>query len=408
MKIIVPAIGSRGDVQPFISLCQGLQAAGHQVILATNPTLCKLVRAHGVEAAPVGPPVDMGAMGAKIWAQAGRNWWLGMMRIMQLGFQLVKDSYPDLIQLVQGADLVVVTDTYAGAAEADKLGVPWVSVTLQPARVPVPNPDAPLMTRLIFPLVTPLLMRPMNQFRKQVGAPPVKDMGAMLSPRLTLIPVSPRVSPPHPLWPPHVQSTGYWFAREDAHWQPPADLLDFLKAGETPIAVSLGAMSLAGEQTRQAARITLEAIAQAGVRAVVQGWQEALANEPLPETIYHAGSLPHGWLFQQVRAVIHHGGFGTTAAGLRAGVPAVVIPHIIDQIYWAQKVNELGAGPKYIHRADLKVEPLAQAIRQAVTDKAMQARAAEIGQAIRAEPDSVQTAVQLLEDAVKQPVLALH
>jgi UDP:flavonoid glycosyltransferase YjiC (YdhE family) len=186
----------------------------------------------------------------------------------------------------------------------------------------------------------------------------------------------------------------------DDSWSPPPDLVDFLARGEKPVAVSLGAMSLSGEYTRQAALITLEAIQKAGIRAVIQGWDAALAGVSLPVTVFHAGPLPHTWLFDHVRAVVHHGGFGTTSSTLRAGVPAVVIPHIIDQLYWGDLVAKLAAGPAYIHRANLTVEKLACALRQASSDASMQARAAEIGQAIRAEPDGVETAVQWVEQAV--------
>lgn len=396
MKIIIPAIGSRGDVQPFISLSQGLLAAGHQVTLATNPTLIPLVESYGIPALPVGKPVDMGAAGAEIMDRAGRNWWLGMIRTMQFGFRLVQEAYTDLLSRVGEFDLVITTDTYAGAAEADKLGVPWISVTLQPARVPAPNPRVSPLLKLTFPLINGMIMAPINNFRKKVGAAPLKDMGSMLSQRLILVPVSPHVYAPDPLWPPHAHLTGYWFAQPPQDWSPPADLLAFLESGEPPVAVSLGAMSLSGEYTRQAARITLEAVRLAGVRAVIQGWDEALRGESLPPNVFHAGSLPHAWLFERVRAVVHHGGFGTTASTLRAGLPAVVIPHIIDQTYWGQRVYELGAGTKPIHRANLTIDRLTQALRQVTADAALCNRAAAIGQGIRSDPNGIQTAVRYI------------
>jgi sterol 3beta-glucosyltransferase len=242
-----------------------------------------------------------------------------------------------------------------------------------------------------------IIMAPVNRFRKRVGVATFKDMGSMLSDRLTLIPVSPCVFPPNPDWPAHVKMTGYWTAPSPQDWRPPAGLLAFLEAGDAPVAVSLGAMSLSGEKTRKAAQIALEAIQQSGIRAVIQGWDEVLEGVALPESIYHAGPLPHTWLFPRVRAVIHHGGFGTTAAALTAGVPAVVIPHIIDQLYWAQRVVELGAGPQFIHRADLNSQRLSEAIRQATSDKILQTTAASLGQSIRSEPDGVKVAVKWIE-----------
>lgn len=398
MTIVVPAIGSRGDVQPYIALCQGLRQAGHRAILATNPTMRDLVERYGVTCAPVGPPVDMGLEGARLYARAGKNWWLGFMRTMQLGFRLVQDSYPDILALCRDADAVITTDTAAGAAEAAKLGLPWVSVTLQPDRIPKPPPS--LLSRVVWGILGTLMMAPMNRFRRRVGVEPVKGISGALSERLTMVPISPHVAPPNPQWPPYARATGYWTAHQPQAWRPPDDLLAFLEAGEQPIAVSLGAMSLTGEETREAALMALEAVQQAGVRAVVQGWDEALAGVDLPETVHHAGPMPHTWLFDRVSAVVHHGGFGTTGSALRAGRPAIIVPHIIDQHLWAKRVRELGVGPEPVARSELTAQRLAEAIAQAVSDEAMRKRAAELGRQIRAEPDGVTVAVGLIEEAV--------
>ena len=397
MHILIPAIGSRGDVQPYINLAQGLLAAGHQPVIATNPTLVDLVRKHGLIAEPVGKPVDMGAAGADIYRRSGGNFYLSFIRTMQLGMRLVQDAYPDIRKLAGETELMVVTDTGAGVPEAEQCGVPWVSVTLQPARVPVANPNVSPVMKAIFPLVTSIVMAPTNKFRKKVGAPPVKDMGAMLSTRLTLLPVSPAVSAPNPAWGEHVHMTGYWFPREDPAFAPPEALLRFLEAGPKPVVFSLGAMSLAGDLTRKAAQITLAALKKTGLRAVIQGWDDALRGVDLPETIYHAGSLPHGWLFAQAAVIVHHGGFGTTAAALRSGVPALIIPHIIDQMYWGDHVTKMGVAPQYIHRPKLTVERLAAGLEQAVSDPTMRQKAAALGEQIRAEPDGVEAAVGLLE-----------
>src|SRR5512136_3397256 len=185
MKIIVATIGSRGDVQPYINLCQGLQEAGHSVLLATNPTLCSLAASHGVTSAPVGPAVDMGAVGAKLMAQSFDNMWIGMIRVMQLGARLVEQAYPEMLKVCQGADLVITSDTGSGVVEAQKLGRPWVSVTLQPARVPTENAQPPAWPmRLIWGVLGKLFVWPTNRFRRRVGAPLVKDITTMLSERL--------------------------------------------------------------------------------------------------------------------------------------------------------------------------------------------------------------------------------
>jgi sterol 3beta-glucosyltransferase len=242
-----------------------------------------------------------------------------------------------------------------------------------------------------------MFVMPTNRFRKRVGAPTVKDLSDMMSRRMVLLPVSRHVAPPDPRWPAHIRQTGYWFATQTDSFMPPPDLLDFLAAGEQPIAVSLGVMSMSGQQAQQGARAVLEAICQAGVRAIVQGWDAAFQTLSLPEEIYHAGPLPHGWLFQQVQAVVHHGGFGTTASALGAGVPGIVIPHVIDQFYWGMRVHELGVGPKPISRGKLTVPALTAAIRQAVEDQDMRAKAAALAAKIHAEPDGIAEAVGYIE-----------
>jgi UDP:flavonoid glycosyltransferase YjiC (YdhE family) len=146
----------------------------------------------------------------------------------------------------------------------------------------------------------------------------------------------------------------------------------------------------------------LESIRQAGTRAIIQGWDDALRGAQLPETIYHAGSMPHTWLFDQASLVVHHGGFGTTAAALRSGAPSLVVAHIIDQFYWGQRVTELGVGPKFIPRGNLSVEKLTAAIRQALTDGEMRVKATGLGRQIQAEPDGVAAAVAKIEAAFEK------
>jgi UDP:flavonoid glycosyltransferase YjiC (YdhE family) len=397
MKIVIPAIGSRGDVQPYLNLCQGLQAKGHDVILALNPTLYPLAGQHGLKAVPVGPPVDMGAEGTRLMASSFGNMWIGLIRVMRLASRLIEDAYADTKEACKGADLVIATDSGGGIAEAESLGLPWISVTLQPGRIPIDQAVPSLLARAFGALFGKLLVLPVNRSRKRLGAPPVEDIAHMQSKRLILLPVSPEIAPPIPAWPRQVRQTNYWYARSDPSWAPPADLVDFLERGDRPIAVSLGVMSMSGDQARQGARLVLDALNTIGKRAIIQGWDEALRGFDLPETVYHAGSLPHSWLFEQVDAVVHHGGFGTTAAALRAGVPGVIIPHIIDQFYWGQQVFQAGVGPQFIPRGKLTAQNLSAALAAALTDNSMRARAAELGNRIRSAPDGVTQAVEIIE-----------
>jgi sterol 3beta-glucosyltransferase len=398
LKIVIPAMGSRGDVQPYLNLSQGLQAAGHDVIVATNPSLLSLTVEHGVKGIPVGPMIDMGEVGARLMAQSFNNMWIGMIRVMQFGAKLIQEAYPDVLEACRGADLVITTDTTSGIAEAENLSIPWISVTLQPGRIPMTQESPTIFQRTVWPILGKLLIAPTNSFRKRVGAPPAKDISSIMSRHMILLPVSPHVAPPDSRWPSHIQQSGYWFSRGASEWSPPDDLLEFLGAGERPVAISLGVMSLSGKQARYGAQIVLQALQERKLRAVIQGWNQVLKSEDLSPNIYHAGSMPHGWLFERVGAVVHHGGFGTTAAVLRSGVPGIVIPHVIDQFYWGQRVTELGVGPKYISRGKLNAQNLGQALLQACSDTSMRQKAFGLGEAIRAEPDGVNAAVRSIEE----------
>jgi UDP:flavonoid glycosyltransferase YjiC (YdhE family) len=240
-----------------------------------------------------------------------------------------------------------------------------------------------------------MMSRPLNQIRRRVGLAPMGPTG-MTSPTLNLIAVSRHVSPPHPLWESRHRMTGYLFAPAPRGWTPPTGLVAFLEEGDPPIVISLGAMALSGEDTLEAAQIALAALRQAGVRAVIQGWDAAMRTFALPPTVFHAGSIPHDWLLPRASGLVHHGGFGTTAAGFKAGIPSLVVPHIIDQFIWGRKVEKLGVGPRAIARPQLNPQRMAEALAQ-MRSPDMRAKAAALGRAISGE-DGVAAAVHLIEE----------
>lgn len=399
MRVLIPTIGTRGDVQPYIALAAGLEQAGIYATIATHPAMRTLIESYGVRFEPIGPDIDIGRETALIRGRSP-NWLLGFMRVMKFSFSMLEQSHADLLALCRQNDAVLVSHTAAGSIEADQLEMPKLSTTIFPQAIPVNDPADSFVKRAIGKVAGAgmgfMMSRPLNQIRKRLGVPPMGPEG-ITSNRLNLVAVSPHVSPPDPRWESRHRVTGYWFAASPAHWTPPADLQTFLDAGEAPVVISLGAMALSGEDALEAATITIAALQQAGVRGIIQGWDEPLKQLALPETIFHAGPIPHDWLLERSRAIVHHGGFGTTASGLRAGIPAVVVPHIIDQFIWGQRVFDLGAGPAPLPRTKLTVDSLAGALRQAVSDAGMIEKAARLGDAIRKE-NGVANAVQLIRE----------
>jgi UDP:flavonoid glycosyltransferase YjiC (YdhE family) len=166
--------------------------------------------------------------------------------------------------------------------------------------------------------------------------------------------------------------------------------------------VYVGFGSMSSRDPQKTGHLVLEALARAQQRAVILcGWGGLQMTDLPPHTIA-VDSVPFSWLFPRCAAVVHHGGAGTTAAGLRAGVPSIVIPFFADQPFWGRRVAELGVGPAPIPRKKLTAERLAQAIELAVGDRDMRRRAAELGAKIRAE-DGVAQAVAIVAELPKSP-----
>ena len=180
-------------------------------------------------------------------------------------------------------------------------------------------------------------------------------------------------------------------------WRPDPDLKAFLAAGPPPVYIGFGSMGT--DDPAATARLVLDATVAAGVRAIVRrGWARLLAADP-PASVHFVESVPHAWLLPHVAAAVHHGGAGTTAASLRAGVPTVIVPFHGDQFFWARRVQELGAGPAPITRRRLTVERLAAALVAATSDPALRGRAAALGERIRAE-DGIGDAMRWIEHTV--------
>lgn len=177
-------------------------------------------------------------------------------------------------------------------------------------------------------------------------------------------------------------------------WRPSPELVAFLESGPPPVSIGFGSMST--RDPAGLAEVAVGALRIAGRRGLlVSGWG-GLAPSDLPHDVCLVREVPHDWLFPRMAATIHHGGAGTTAAGLRAGVPAVVTPLFADQPFWAERVARLGVGARPIPLRKLAVERLATAIRRATNDQGMRERAAALGHRIRQE-EGVGQAVALIE-----------
>jgi UDP:flavonoid glycosyltransferase YjiC (YdhE family) len=327
--------------------------------------------------------------------------------------QLVEEAW----EACADADAVIgsfTSDAYA-LAIAEKRDIPVLSAPLQPvlvatrdgrAMVSAPFPDRVSRVNAAFGRAVietfPWLLygKHVNAFRRRLGLPSHglrQDIAARR--HLTVLHgVSRHVMPRPADWPGGFHVCGYWFLDEGHDWQPPAALVDFLEAGPPPVGIGFGSMT--GHEPAGTTRLLVDAVRQSGQRAVLLAGWAGLGGSSLPPEVLGLAEAPHAWLFPRLAAVVHHGGAGTTAAGLAAGVPSVVVPHFADQFYWGRRVHALGVGPRPLPRHRLTSEGLAVAIRAAVTDQGMRQRAAALGARIR-EEDGLREAVAIVSQVVR-------
>ncbi len=420
MRITILAIGTRGDIQPLVALGAGLQSTGrHQVCFVAPDDFSALAAGAGLDFHSLGLSIRdlLSTPAMRAFLEPGGNLIVGLWQLLQLLRPLFDHMMAQTWSAAQGADAIVFSTLALGGYHvAERLGVPgcWALPFPTFARTRVfPNvafPALPLgggYNRLTYRLAEQALhsftARFFNQWRKCFDLPPVSIFrwpydrlrGAPV-PRLYSF--SPIVLPRPSDWPEGTHITGYWYLDPPADWQPPADLLDFLSAGAPPVYVGFGSLP-----ERSAARITqivVDALRGAGQRGVLATGWGGLSRAAVPPSadVFFLEDVPHAWLFPRLAAIVHHGGSGTTGAALRAGVPMVMVPHAGDQPLWARCVVELGISPAPIPRRRLTADRLAEAISRAVADHDLQARAALIGERIRAD-DGIAQAIAVIERA---------
>jgi sterol 3beta-glucosyltransferase len=417
MQIVIIAGGSRGDVQPYAALGKGLKDAGHAVCVLASSDFRELITGQGVEFADMGTGVQEAAQ-EQFQGLVERGNLLQILSSTARGAeQLALQAAAAGLEASRGADVIIggLGGLSVGLALSQKLDIKFVQAYLVPftptrefPSALVPLPQTPLtrrLNRLSHRMAQQMLWQMFRgadrMARTQVlHMPSAPFWGPFGSGRAepTLYGFSPHVIPPPRDWDDSVHVTGYWFLDADAGWRPPAGLVDFLNAGQPPVYVGFGSMP--SSQPEATMGMILKALAMSGQRGVLSAGWGGLQGQNLPENVFMVGSIPHSWLFSHMAAIVHHGGAGTTAASLRAGVPTIVTPYFGDQPFWGQRVAALGVGPVPIPRKKLTAENLAGAVKQAVTDGSMRDRAARLGSAIRSE-DGLACAVDVISRIMK-------
>ncbi|KAJ9231410.1 CAZyme family GT1 [Paecilomyces variotii] len=432
LNIVIQVVGSRGDIQPFVALGKELRKHGHRVRLATHLTFRDDIKKEGLEFFNVGgdPEQLMAFMvqnpglipGMRTISSGGL---LKRRRDMKTIFtgcwrscfepgdgtalnSSAQNSNTDTTdQSVQPfvADVIIANPpVFVHLSCAERMGVPlniMFTMPWSPTQY-FPHPLANIRPHSTKPSVANLasygivevmmwegLGDLINRFRrKELGLDPLDAIRAPTMNHRLQIPYaylwSPSLLPKPQDWPDNIDVCGFQVLPGNSHYNPPEDLVAFLKAGDTPIYVGFGSIVVAdpGKLTK----VILDAVRQTGQRALIsKGWSNLGSEETeLPDNVFFLDKCPHDWLFQHVSCVVHHGGAGTTAAGLLLGRPTVIIPFFGDQPFWGSIVEKAGAGPPPVPYRRLTSERLAAAIMKAL-ELPVRKSAEEIGQKMRLE-----------------------
>jgi UDP:flavonoid glycosyltransferase YjiC (YdhE family) len=414
MRIDILAIGSLGDVQPYVALGLGLQKVGHRIRIVTLSGFEEVVRGHGLDHLSI-----VGSLRDIVDTAAGRNWiahrtsTLGFLRgFVRVAGSLIEAGIASYWHACRDVEALIVSPMglLVGAHIAERLRAPLIRTQVYPRYdwegrrnlVAAVRGEWTVFLGAVFQLlIWSKLRRSTNAARwKILALPPLplrEPFSAMDRDRIPLLQAySPAVVPRPPHWGDWIHVTGYWFLDDPTGWVPPGELVDFLGSGPPPVFVGFGSTPF--PEPEAATDLVVRALARAGQRGVLVAGESGLATGRLNDDVLSVDFVPHGWLFPQVCAAVHHGGAGVTGAALRAGLPSIAVPVFGDHPFWGQRVFKLGAGPRPIPAKRLTDDALASAIR-ATASKEMRRRAAALGEQIRGE-DGVARAVEAIHEHV--------
>ena len=361
-KTAIFTMGTRGDVQPYIFLSKELIKNGYEVTLCSHPCWRGLIEDAGIHFEPIGPDIDIEKEAAAIRGKVS-NPVLSMLKTMNFVFRIIQESTLEIYEVCKDKDLIIVSHSQMGAVEANVLGIPTVNVTLQTEMIGEKLRPQTFKDKVIGGMIAGQVAKPYNKIRKVYGQKPVKSADEIMSDRLNLIPISRYVLKRNPYWEEKNVLTGYWYD-EEPEYVPDEKLREFIAGGDKPVILALGAMSFEDKSEKEKLDMFVSAFKKTDCRAIIQGFQKTMRDYVLPENMMACGSVPHSWLFKQGKFVIHHCGFGTSAATLIYGIPSIPVPHVLDQLGFAHQLNSINVATKPLKAKDLSEETIIAAINE--------------------------------------------
>lgn len=432
LNIVMQVVGSRGDVQPFIALGKVLKETyGHRVRLATHPNFKGFVQEQGLEFFSIGGdptrlmafmvknPSLRPSMRSLVSGDIGQRrkdvaeYIQGCWRSCYQAGDGTNDNFPESSEdnAIPNttakhfvADLIIANPpSFAHIHCAERLGIPLHIMFTMPysptqafphplANIQSSNADTQLTNYISYAMIELLSWQALgdiiNRFRaKCLGLDPVSTIwGPGMLQRLKIPHTycwSPALIPKPTDWGSHISVSGFCFLSAP-DYAPAVDLLGFLTKGPAPVYIGFGSIVL--DDPNAMTELVFETARKTGQRVLLsKGWGGMGADElDVPDEVFMLGNVPHDWLFKRVTCVVHHGGAGTTAAGIAAGRPTLVVPFFGDQPFWGAMVARAGAGPDPIPHKQLTANKLAEGINFCLRPGTLD-RARELASKIAAE-----------------------
>jgi sterol 3beta-glucosyltransferase len=435
-RIAIAALGTMGDILPFVALARELKRRGHSIAFGSSKDFEQLIVENGIEFHNLGSDIQTFLRRSQFERVISKGELIYAPTLLREGQQILKDAGRHTWKMAQNADVILfhMTTTYCMDI-AEALSIPGIMTAFQPLNPTGEFPYLGYERSVLNPLLRgatgnrtsgngrfdPLVNKlsyvvlaaqqtyydfPRDRMRRKLlGLKPKKRGGFEHNGRgerqLSLHAYSSILSPRPRDWPDSAIVTGFWPHFDETGWKPDPQFQAFLDAGEPPIYLGFGSMAFGAKRNTE---VIVEALRLWGGRAVVsRGWG-GLGQAEMPSSVYQIPRAPHFELFKHVKAVVHHGGAGTTHTGLYAGKPTFILPQFFDQPYWGRRVHALGCGPAPIRLRKINPSALAVSFDLLSTNGAYKAAAERVAEKLRAE-DGIARAIEIIEAAmVMHPV----
>jgi UDP:flavonoid glycosyltransferase YjiC (YdhE family) len=391
MRILLSSEGTEGDLRPILALAIALKNRSHDVITCVPPDFLEYFRRYGITAFPMSIPIkDFLSLHSKAMMGKTATVMIPMVRMFK---QIVQDQFIAIEQHCPSADLIIGAGLqFAASSVAEKYSIPYFHIAHVPLIAPSGQYPPPITSQMNLPrsvnkllwllyrsFLNQLLLKSVNSFRHASNLPYATDMSSFYLRNMILAMDREIITWPSDINPIPGQA-GY--PQLTDHQVLPDDLKRFLHCGDTPVYIGFGSMTDSSPQTTL--KTVLEAVQSANVRAVISsGWTDITTTDHKNQNVFFTSHVSHLQLLPYVKCAVHHGGAGTVHSCCHCGTPQVIIPHMLDQYFWGNRIHHLGLGPQPINRKSLTAKKLAEALTVATTSPLIQQRAKEMSELVK-------------------------